>query len=126
MNIEDFRRYCLSLPEVKEKFPWTQPRYQNLMTFTVADKWFCILDLDNKDCNLKCPPDEVFELQAKYEGIQPGWHMNKKHWISLLLESDVPLEKIKELVRQSYALIIASLTKTKRKELSHLLTGSSE
>lgn len=95
MNIEDFRSYCLSLPEVKEKFPWTQPRYQNLLTFTVADKWFCILDLDNKDCNLKCPPDEVLELQTKYEGLPLVRKLNITFRIMYMELCNVPLTTIR-------------------------------
>lgn len=117
MNIEDFRDLCLSMPHAHENSPWTEPQYQNLITFTVADKWFCILDLDNKFCNLKCPVDEVAELQEKYEGIQPAWHMNKTHWIKILLDSDVPEIEIERLVSQAYRLIITRLPKSKRQEL---------
>lgn len=117
MNIEDFRNFCLSLPQAKENFPWTEPQYQNLMTFTVADKWFCLLDLDNKFCDLKCPVDSVVELQDKYQGVEPAWHMNKTHWIKLVLDSDVPTEEIKALVKQAYDLIVASLPKSKCQEL---------
>ena len=91
MNIEDFRNYCLSLPEAKESMPWTDPQYQNLITFTIAGKWFC--------------------------GIEPAWHMNKKHWIKLVLDSDVPAQEIKTLVKQAYDLIVASLTQSKLQEL---------
>ncbi len=117
MNIEDFRNYCLSLPEAKESMPWTDPQYQNLITFTIAGKWFCLLDLDNKFCDLKCPVDSVTELQEKYHGIEPAWHMNKKHWIKLVLDSDVPAQEIKTLVKQAYNLIVASLTRSKLQEL---------
>lgn len=48
MNLEDFRNFCLSLPCAKENSPWTEPQYQNLVSFTVADKWFCLLDMDKK------------------------------------------------------------------------------
>lgn len=114
MNIEDFRNYCLSLPQAKENSPWTEPQYQNLITFTVADKWFCLLDIENKFCDLKCPPDMVCELQDKYSGIQPAWHMNKTHWIKVLLDSDVSDNEICTLIKHAYELIIASLPKSKR------------
>lgn len=117
MNLEDFRNLCLSFPGAKENSPWTEPQYQKLVTFTVADKWFCLLDMDKKACNLKCPVDSVTELQDKYQGVQPAWHMNKTHWITVLLDSDVSVEEIKFLVKQAYALIVASLSKSKREEL---------
>lgn len=117
MNIEDFRDYCLSLPEAKENAPWTEPQYQNLVTFTVADKWFCLLDVENKFCDVKCNPAQIAELQTKYSGIQPAWHMNKTHWIKIVLDSDVPESEIKNLVKEAYDLIVAHLSKTKRAEL---------
>lgn len=117
MNIEDFRYFCLSLPMAEENMPWIEPQYQNLITFAVAGKWFCLLDLDNKFCNLKCAVDSVAELQDKYQGVEPAWHMNKTHWIKIVLDSDVPAEEIKVLVKQAYELIVASLTKSKRQEM---------
>lgn len=117
MNLEDFRNLCLSFPCAKENSHWTEPQYQNLVTFTVVDKWFCLLDMDKKACNLKCPVESVIELQDKYQGVQPAWHMNKTHWITVLLDSDVPAEEIKILVKQAYDLIVASLSKSKRAEL---------
>lgn len=116
MNIEEFRDYCLSLSQVKENTPWAEPQYQNLVTFTVADKWFCLLDLENKFCDIKCPVDQVAALQEKYTGIQSAWHMNKTHWVKLVLDSDVPSSEIKALVKQSYELILGSLTKSKIQE----------
>ncbi len=118
MNVEDFREYCLSLPGARENFPWTDPKSQNLMTFTVGGKWFCLLDLDNKFCNIKCAPDLVAPLQDEYEGIIPAWHMNKKHWITLKLDSDVLAPKVRELVRRAYDLIVAALPKATRLELN--------
>lgn len=117
MNIEDFRDYCLSLSQAKENAPWTEPQYQNLITFTVADKWFCLLVPDNKFCDLKCPVEQIAELQDKYKGIEPAWHMNKTHWIKVILDSDVPKAEIETLVKQAYNLIIASLSKSKKQEL---------
>lgn len=117
MNLEDFRNLFLSLSGAKENSPWTEPQYQNLVTFTVADKWFCLLDMDKKACNLKCPVERVTELQDKYQGVLPAWHMNKTHWITVLLDSDVPAEEIKILVKQAYDLIVASLSKSKCIEL---------
>lgn len=118
MNVEEFREYCLSLPGACENAPWTEPQYRNLVTFTVADKWFCLLDPDNKFCDLKCPPDQVTELQEAYKGVEPAWHMNKLHWIKVVLDSDVPITKIEALIQQAYDMIVASLPKSKREGLS--------
>ena len=117
MNIEDFRSYCLSLPLAQENAPWKEPKYQNLITFTVADKWFCLLDIENKFCDVKCAPENVEKLQVKYNGILPAWHMNKTHWIKIVLDSDVPDKEIEDLVKQAYGLIVSGLAKSKRLEL---------
>lgn len=120
MNIEDFREVCLSMPCVNENSPWADPRYRNLITYTVAGKWFCLLDLDNKSCNIKCLPDQVVGLQDRFQGVSPAWHMNKTHWISLELDSDVPDDKICELLRQSYDLVVGRLTKATKRGLGLL------
>ncbi|MCH5215019.1 MAG: MmcQ/YjbR family DNA-binding protein [Muribaculaceae bacterium] len=117
MNVEEFRNYSLSLPAAEENAPWTEPRYQYLITFTVGGKWFALLDIENKFCDLKCAPENVEELQARYNGVQPAWHMNKTHWIKLLLDSDVPDNEIETLIREAYDLIVKSLPKSKREEL---------
>ena len=92
MNIEEFREYCLSFEGVHEKMPFPN----------VPDK---------------CNPDESGELQTEYTGIRPGWHMNKKYWISVYFNQDVPDEKIKELVSNSYDIVVKSLTKKEREML---------
>lgn len=118
MNIEEFRTYCLSFKGVQEKMPFSKATSEydrNLLVFYVADKWFCFVNIDIFDfCNIKCDPQQSEELQIFYEGVRPGYHMNKKHWISVYFEKDVPDKKIKDLVRQSYERVIASLSKKEK------------
>ena len=114
MNIEEFRELCLSMPDVKENCPWSAPKYQNLITYTVSNKWFCLLDIENKFCDLKCSPDLIPALLEKYRGAQPAWHMNKKHWIKIGLSSDLSDAEIRSLVKNAYTLIVSSLPKSKR------------
>lgn len=124
MNIEDFRSYCLSLKGVHEKMPFEKAVSEydrNLLVFCVADKWFCFVNIDVFDfCNLKCDPEQIGELQDRYEGIKPGYHMNKKHWISVYFEKDVPEKVIHDLVRQSYDRVVASLPKKEKEALRAL------
>lgn len=121
MNIEDFRTYCLSFSGVYEKMPFEKAVSEydrNLLVFCVADKWFCFVNIDVFDfCNLKCHPEQIEELRDNYEGIKPGYHMNKRHWISVYFDSDVPDERIKELVKQSYDIVVASLSKKEKEAL---------
>lgn len=91
---------------------------RNVLCFYVGDKWFCFVNVEAFDfCCLKCDPDDSLELQACYMGIRPGWHMNKKHWISVYFDSDVPDEKIRELVRNSYRIVLRSLPARERNKI---------
>ena len=87
MNIEDFRTYCLSFKGAYEKMPFEKAASaydRNLLVFCVAEKWFCFVNVETFDfCNIKCAPDRIVDLQERYEGVTPAYHMNKKHWISV-------------------------------------------
>jgi len=121
MNIEDFRNYCLSLPGVTESMPWATDKNEynrGLLCFSVADKWFCFVHIEEFEfCNLKCPPEKAEELRSRYNGVRAGWHMNKKHWNSVLFDSDVPDEEIFGMVRLSYDTVVAGLPKNVRATL---------
>ena len=123
MKIEEFREYCLSLKGVHEKmpFPNVPDKYsQDVLCFYVASKWFCFVNIEVFDfCCIKCAPDKREELQATYSGIKPGWHMNKKHWISVYFNQDVLDKEIKELVKKSYDIVVRSLTKKEREALAN-------
>lgn len=124
MNIEEFREYCLSLKGVTEKMPFSHVRdtySRDVLCFYVLDKWFCFVNIEIFDfCCIKCNPDESLALQSEYIGIKPGWHMNKKYWISVYFNQDVSDEKIKELVGKSYDIVVNSLTKKERCSLLNL------
>ena len=108
MNVEEFREYCLSLPGVSEKmpFPNVADRYsRDVLCFYVGDKWFCFVNIEVFDfCCIKCRPEESTELRARYEGVKPGWHMNKKYWNSVYFNQDVPDSIIRDLGARSYRL----------------------
>ena len=116
MNIEEIREYCLSKAYVEESFPFDEVT----LVFKTGNKMFALLPLDNIDnpsVNLKCEPERNLELREKYEGIKPGFHMNKKHWNTVLLDSDVDNKTIKELIDISYTLIFDKLPKKLKEEL---------
>lgn len=121
MNIEEFRTYCLSFKGVHDKMPFekaTSEYDRNLLVFYVVDKWFCFVNVDVFDfCNIKCIPEQIETLQDRYDGIKPGYHMNKKYWISVYFNENVPDKTIKELVKQSYDIVVGSLSKKEREEL---------
>lgn len=122
MNIEDFRAYCLSFEGVHDKMPFEKAASEydrNLLVFYVADKWFCFVNVDVFDfCTIKCNPEQIGELQERYEGIRPAYHMNKKHWISVCFDKDVPDKMIRELVRKSYDSVVTSLSKKEKNILA--------
>lgn len=94
---------------------------RNLLVFYVLDKWFCFVNIDTFDfCNIKCKTEQIEELQDRYEGIRPGYHMNKKHWISVFFDNDVPDKTIKELVKQSYDIVVASLSGKEKEILQNM------
>lgn len=121
MDIEEFRARCLSLTGAHDDFPFgrsTSDYDRDILVFYVGDKWFCFVNAVACDfCNLRCDPERIPELTERYEGIGPGWHMNKKHWISVRFGSDVPEKLLWELIDRSYELAVAHLTKKQRSEL---------
>lgn len=115
MDIEYLRDYCLSLPHVTEDFPFGP---ENLV-FRVGGKMFCLTDLEDGDrANLKCDPERAIELREQYQGVLPGYHMNKKHWNTVLFNQDYSDVQIKESIDHSYQLVLKSLPKKQRDALS--------
>ena len=125
MNIEDFRNYCLSFDGVHDKMPFGKAASEydrNILVFYVADKWFCFVNIDVFDfCCIKSDTAQIEDLQSRYEGIKPGYHMNKKYWISVCFNADVPDKEIKALVKQSYDIVVTSLSKKEKEALRIML-----
>ena len=114
MNISDFREYCLAKKGATESFPFDE----KTLVFKVI-KMFALTDIEGfKSVNLKCNPERAIELRETYQGIKPGFHMNKTHWNTVSIDSDVPEKLILELIDHSYDLIVNSLTKKQNNELS--------
>lgn len=117
MDIETFRNYCLGRFAATEDMPFDN----ETLVFRIGQKMFALVNVERFDSvNLKCDPERALELRERYAGIQPGWHMNKKHWNTVQLFSDVPDSLLLELVDHSYALVRASLPKALRQELDAL------
>lgn len=118
MNIESLRQYCLSLQAVTEDTPFGD----DTLVFRVMDKIFALTSLDTEGCrvNLKCNPDYAIELREQYEDIQPGFHMNKKHWNTVYCENGLEDKIIKSLITHAYDMVAKSLPKAKREVLEQL------
>ena len=118
MNIEELREYCLSKPAVEETFPFGP----ETMVFKVMDKMFLLAGMDAVplSINVKCEPDLAIELREKYDCVMPGYHMNKKHWNTVILDSSVSDKLLRDWIDHSYHLIVLSLPKNKKEEYRNL------
>ncbi|MDE6272994.1 MAG: MmcQ/YjbR family DNA-binding protein [Muribaculaceae bacterium] len=115
MNIEEVREYGLSLPHVTERMPFGPDTY----CMEIGGKMFVLMTLAGEwdFYNLKADPEYSEELRASHADIFPGYHMNKKHWISVRFEGDVPDMLQRELILHSYQQTARNLTKKRRREL---------
>lgn len=109
MNVEEFRDYCLSLPEVSERMPFQAFRAaKSILAFYVNGHIFCYFDVDKFDeCTLKCNPVQIPILEEHYMAVGAPYNMSHKYWIGVKFNSDMPDSEIRELVRQSYELVKA-------------------
>jgi predicted DNA-binding protein (MmcQ/YjbR family) len=113
MHIEQLRDFCIAKKGVTEHFPFDNVT----LVFKVMNKIFALVGLDSwekgeQKINLKCNPEKAEELRGEYEGITAGWHMNKKHWNTVLINSaDVSNALVRELINHSYDLVVSGLTK---------------
>ena len=121
MHIEQLRDFCISKKGVTEHFPFDDVT----LVFKVMNKMFALVGLEKWErgetsINLKCNPDWAEELRAEYDSINPGFHMNKKHWNTVTLNNDVSDDFAFELIDHSYDLVVKSLPKKTQKELESL------
>jgi len=107
MNIDTLRAYCLSKPAVEETLPFGP----DTLVFKVAGKVFLLtgLDSDPLSFNVKCDPDLAVELRERYDAVQPGYHMNKKHWNTVTVDGSVSGKLLREWIDHSYELVVNSL-----------------
>lgn len=107
MNIEDFREFCLSLPDSSEKMPFQAfPAGQSILAFYVGGKIFCFFDIDEFDiCTVKCDPGLIDELKAHYNAVGAPYNMNPRYWIGIRFNDDMPDEEIKYWTRKSYEIV---------------------
>ncbi len=103
MNTETLRSYALSLPGSSESFPFGN----NVIVFKVKSKLFLLMPLNGEGLqfNVKCDPDYAIELREQYSCIQPGYHMNKKHWNTVIVDGTLSSKQIIKFVDDSYALV---------------------
>ena len=102
MNIETLREYCISKADVTEGFPFGE----ETLVFKIKGKIFALVNLDGDlSVNLKCDPSFAIELREKHKSVSPGYHMNKKHWNTVLLDGSIPDMEIFSWIDHSYNLV---------------------
>jgi len=114
MNIEEFREYCLKKKGVTEEFPFDE----YTLVFKVKGKMFALTNLEG-DWNLalKCDPERANELREQHSSIRPGYHMNKVHWNTVLMDGSLNERLVLELIDHSYDLVVAKLPAKLKNEL---------
>jgi predicted DNA-binding protein (MmcQ/YjbR family) len=115
MNIEDIRTYCLQMPDVEEALPFGP----ETLVFKTGGKIFLLLSLDSQPLqfNAKCDPERAIELRDQHACIIPGYHMNKKHWNTVIIDNSLPTRQLKELMDHSYSLVAKPKKKLTKKLL---------
>jgi predicted DNA-binding protein (MmcQ/YjbR family) len=103
MDVESFRAYCLGKSDVTESAPFGE----DTLVFKVGGKMFALISLDAVPprTNLKCDPDRALDLRDRYEQVLPGYHMNKKHWNTVVLDGAIGDKMVIEMIDHSYDLV---------------------
>ena len=118
MNIEDYRKYCLSKKGVTESIPF--PKLPDVLVFKVCGKMFTATDLSTfSSFSIKCNPETVDELRATYPAVQEPSYFSKKHWSRIVMDNSVADKLLYEWLNTSYNLAIANLPKKAQLELKN-------
>ena len=120
MDFKQARRYLLSKPETIEDFPFGP----DVCVYKVMDKMFATLaparDSEHYWMNLKCDPQEAVILREIFATVIPGYHMNKTHWNTIVLDGSIPQGELERMIDNSFVLVAKSLKKAQRKRLQIL------
>lgn len=113
MDLEQFREYCLGKSHITEGTPFGP----DVLVFKVGGKIFALAALDEVPTrvNLKCDPDLALELRDRYEQVIPGYHMNKKHWNTVEIESGIPDGELRKMIDHSYDLVVKTSVRSMAK-----------
>jgi predicted DNA-binding protein (MmcQ/YjbR family) len=116
MDLETIRKYCLDKKSTTESFPFGE----STLVFKVSGKIFLLMSLDSQPLqfNVKCDPEKAEELRESYSSVIPAFHMNKKHWNTIIMNGQVNSKLIREMIDDSYWLVVGSLPLSERKKLS--------
>ena len=111
MTRDVVRARCLALPGAREEYPFGP----TVPVFKVGGKVFAILGDD--DVSLKCDPGYAVVLREEYPAVAPGYHLNKRHWNTITLDGSLPDQLVRDLIEDSYDLVVSALPKRVREQL---------
>ncbi|PBC63802.1 DNA-binding protein [Streptomyces sp. Tue6028] len=116
MTPQELRAFCLSFNATVEDFPFNP----QTSVFKVLGKLFALTNLDAAPLtvNLKCDPEDAVRLRGEHPGlVVPGYHMNKRHWNTVTADGPLPDKLVRELIEDSYDLVVAGLPRAERLRL---------
>jgi predicted DNA-binding protein (MmcQ/YjbR family) len=116
LTADDLRALCLSFAGAEETFPFGP----ETSAFKVGGKLFALCRLGAEPplrVNLKCEPDLAEALRRAHTAVIPGWHMDKKHWNTVVLDGSLPDKTVRDMVEDSYDLVVAGLPRARRRNL---------
>ena len=114
MNVEILREYCISKKDVTESFPFDD----DTLVFKAGGRIFALVNLEGDlSINLKCDPAFAIELRERYSSVLPGYHMNKKHWNTVVIDGSIPDKEIRMMIDHSYELVLKGLKKAVREKI---------
>ena len=114
MDLEEIRNHCLKKNGVTEELPFNE----NTPVYKVMGKMFLLASLSYPaSINLKCDPEKAIDLRERYTSVTPGYHMNKTHWNTVVLDGSVPAKEILSWIDDSYELVVGSLKKSDKAKL---------
>lgn len=116
MDIQELYDFCHSLPEVTSDFPFDE----TTLCLRIFGKIFALVDIEARpiSINLKCEPNLAVELREKYNSILPGYHMNKKHWNTIIIDGSISKYGIENLILHSYSLVYMSLSNKEKAKIT--------
>ena len=122
LSLEVIKAYCLAKPGSSAGYPFGE----GTLVFKVLDRMYALCSEDEQPLriNLKCDPDDALALRAQYSAIIPGYHMNKKHWNSLIMDGSLQDSLVFELIDHSYQLVISKMSQAKQRKLRSIEKNS--
>ena len=121
MTLDEVLALCRAQPGATEGYPFDM----DTLVFRVMGKIFVFTNeaaLPER-VTLKCEPDLALQLRDQFQGFEPGYHTNKRHWNIVYLEADVPADEIESMIDHSYERVVQSLKRSDRLALAELSSG---